>query len=50
MSQTIDSVLGEATIQELREAVRGEIVTPNDDGYEEACRAWKGRTTAGARR
>jgi FAD/FMN-containing dehydrogenase len=42
MSQTIDSVLGEATIQELREAVRGEIVTPNDDGYEEACRAWNG--------
>jgi FAD/FMN-containing dehydrogenase len=42
MSQTIDSVLGEATIQELREAVRGEIVTPNDDGYEEACRVWNG--------
>ena len=42
MSQTIDSVLGEATIQELREAVRGEIVTPNDEGYEEACRVWNG--------
>src|SRR5512133_961870 len=42
MSQTIDSVLGEATIQELREAVRGEIVTHNDDAYEEACRVWNG--------
>ena len=36
MSQTIAPVLGEATIQELREAVRGEIVTPADDGYAEA--------------
>jgi FAD/FMN-containing dehydrogenase len=42
MSQTISSVLGEATIQELREAVRGEIVTPDDDGYAEACRIWNG--------
>ena len=42
MSQTIAPVLGEATIQELREAVRGEIVTPSDDGYAEACRIWNG--------
>jgi FAD/FMN-containing dehydrogenase len=42
MSQTIPAVLGEATIQELREAVRGEIVTPADPGYAEACRIWNG--------
>ena len=42
MSQTIAPVLGEATIQELREAVRGEILTPSDDGYVEAARIWNG--------
>jgi FAD/FMN-containing dehydrogenase len=40
MSDTIVPVLGEATIQELRESVRGEILTPGADGYEEACRIW----------
>jgi FAD/FMN-containing dehydrogenase len=42
MSQTIAPVLGEATIQELRESVRGAIYTPNDDGYAEASRVWNG--------
>jgi FAD/FMN-containing dehydrogenase len=42
MSQTIAPVLGEATLQDLREAVRGEIVTPGDDGYADACRIWNG--------
>ena len=42
MSHTIAPVLGEATVQELRETVRGEIVTPDDDGYAEACRIWNG--------
>src|SRR3954466_15991247 len=42
MSQTIEPVLGEATIQELREAVRGEILTPGDDGYAEAATIWNG--------
>src|SRR4051812_23824254 len=42
MSQTLAPVLGEATIQELREVVRGEIVTPGDDGYSEASRIWNG--------
>jgi len=32
MSDTILPVLGEATIQELRESVRGEIFTPGSDG------------------
>jgi len=42
MSQTLEPVLGEATIQELREAVRGEVITPGDDGYAEACLVWNG--------
>src|SRR4051794_1654858 len=42
MSQTITPVLGEATVQELREAVRGELVRPDDNGYAEACRIWNG--------
>jgi FAD/FMN-containing dehydrogenase len=42
MSHTISPVLGEATVQELREAARGEILTPSDDGYEEARKIWNG--------
>jgi FAD/FMN-containing dehydrogenase len=42
MSQTISPVLGEATVQELRESVRGPIFTPADEGYEEATRVWNG--------
>jgi FAD/FMN-containing dehydrogenase len=42
MSQTITPVLGEATVQELRESVRGEIFTPNDHGYANASLVWNG--------
>ena len=42
MSHTLAPVLGEATVQELREAVRGEIVTAADAGYAEACQIWNG--------
>jgi FAD/FMN-containing dehydrogenase len=42
MSQTITPVLGEATVQELREAVRGEILTANDEGYADASNGWNG--------
>jgi len=42
MSQTLAPTLGEATIQELREAVRGAVVAPGDDGYDEASRIWNG--------
>src|SRR4051812_616286 len=34
--------LGEATVQELREAIRGEVVTPADAGYGEASQIWNG--------
>ncbi len=40
MSHTIAPVLGEATVQELRETVRGEILTPTDNGYADAAQAW----------
>jgi len=40
MSHTIAPVLGEATLQGLRDTVRGEIVTPDDEGYAEARRIW----------
>ena len=42
MSQTLEPVLGEATVQELREAVRGEVLTPGEDGYAEASQVWNG--------
>jgi FAD/FMN-containing dehydrogenase len=42
MSETLAGVLGEATVQELRDGVRAEIFTPDDDGYAEASRAWNG--------
>jgi FAD/FMN-containing dehydrogenase len=42
MSHTIAPVLGEATIQELRESVRGAIVLPGDDRYLGASRIWNG--------
>jgi FAD/FMN-containing dehydrogenase len=34
--------LGEATVQDLREAVRGEVLRPGDPGYVEASRIWNG--------
>ena len=42
MTQVIAPVLGEATVQELRETVRGEILTSSDEGYADACRIWNG--------
>src|SRR3954453_8179472 len=35
-------VLGEATVQELRESIRGEVITPRDAGYAEARQIWNG--------
>src|SRR4051812_49073901 len=42
MSTTLDPVLGEATVQELRAALRGEVIAPGDAGYLDACRIWNG--------
>ena len=42
MTETITPILGEATIQELRDTVRGEVLARGDDGYVEACRIWNG--------
>jgi hypothetical protein len=40
--QTLVPVLGEATVQDLRETVRGAVVVPGDDAYASACRIWNG--------
>jgi FAD/FMN-containing dehydrogenase len=42
MTDTLAPVLGEATVQELRDAVRGGTLLPSDDGYDEAKRIWNG--------
>src|SRR4051794_21017118 len=40
MSDTIVHALGEATVQEVRDAVRGPVLAPRDDRYDGACRIW----------
>jgi FAD/FMN-containing dehydrogenase len=42
MTGTFAPTLGDATVQELRESIRGEVLRPGDDGYLEACRIWNG--------
>ena len=42
MSQTIIPALEEATIEQLRESVRGQVFTPGTEGYEDAARIWNG--------
>lgn len=42
MTATRHSRLGEATVQELRESVRGAIVDRGDPGYDEARAVWNG--------
>jgi FAD/FMN-containing dehydrogenase len=42
MSATIAPVLGEATVQELRETIHGAVLRPGDEGYAEASRIWNG--------
>ncbi len=36
------TILGEGTVQELRESVRGEVITPADTGYDAARAVWNG--------
>ena len=40
MRETLKPMLGEATIQELRDTVRGAVITPGEDGYRDACKVW----------
>jgi FAD/FMN-containing dehydrogenase len=40
MSGTLAPVLGEATVQELRDALRGELLQPGDEGYDEVKNLW----------
>ena len=42
MTGTFAPVLGEATVEELREALRGQLVTPADAAYNETARIWNG--------
>jgi len=42
MSHTITPVLGEATVQDLRETIRGTTLVPGDTGYSEAASIWNG--------
>ncbi|MGO9488692.1 MAG: FAD-binding oxidoreductase [Solirubrobacteraceae bacterium] len=42
MSATIAPVLGDATVQELREAIRGQVLRAGDEPYLQACRIWNG--------
>jgi FAD/FMN-containing dehydrogenase len=42
MTEMLTPSLGEATLQDLRESVRGRVITPDDDGYADACAVWNG--------
>ena len=51
MTATMSPVIGEATVQELREAMRGEVITAHDDGIRGGVpRSGTARTTGAARR
>jgi len=42
MTEMLAPVLGEATVQELRDALRGDLFLPHDDGYTEVKQVWNG--------
>jgi FAD/FMN-containing dehydrogenase len=42
MTEMLAPVLGEATVQELRDATRGEVLTAADEGFAAACEIWNG--------
>jgi FAD/FMN-containing dehydrogenase len=42
MTEMLAPVLGEATVQELRDSLRGPLFLPGDDGYFEAKALWNG--------
>jgi FAD/FMN-containing dehydrogenase len=42
MTEMLAPVLGEATLQELRDGIRGEVLVPGDEGYGDAKLVWNG--------
>jgi FAD/FMN-containing dehydrogenase len=40
MTRGVDTVLREATVKEFRESLRGPVLCPGDDGYDEARKVW----------
>jgi FAD/FMN-containing dehydrogenase len=42
MTATSSRVLGEATVQELRESISGAVITPREPGYVQAAKVWNG--------
>src|SRR5437868_7869773 len=42
MTEMLTPSLGEATLQDLRESVRGRVIAAGDDGYTDACAIWNG--------
>jgi FAD/FMN-containing dehydrogenase len=42
MTETVTRALGDATVQELREAIHGQVFRPGEDGYLETSRVWNG--------
>ncbi|MDX6510788.1 MAG: hypothetical protein QOE36_292, partial [Gaiellaceae bacterium] len=42
MSDRTFPVLGAATVQRLRDAIRGQTLASGDEGYADACRVWNG--------
>jgi FAD/FMN-containing dehydrogenase len=42
MTEMLAPVLGEATVQELRDSLRGPLFLPGDEGYSEAKALWNG--------
>jgi FAD/FMN-containing dehydrogenase len=42
MTEMLTPVLGEATVQELRDTLRGDLLLPGEDGYTEAKGLWNG--------
>lgn len=42
MTPPTTTTLGDATVQEFREAVRGPVITPTDDAYDQARAVWNG--------
>ena len=37
-----ETVLGEATVEEFKRGLRGEVLTPSDEGYDEPRMIWNG--------